>query len=262
MNDLTQELYWQRACERDMTYILGARCKDGIVLVGDTKITIDGGSDSSYGKKITMPVMNIVMGAAGIGGLYKDFQNRIVKEVFETQKNKEKTCAELTTISGFSILVGKVLKDMDNYYSNNRYIFQNNLSILCAMRINVLKPELYMFNTYGYPDPITQPKSIGRGAPYGKVFLKPIWKSDMNMLQTAQLGIFIIKYIQKLNLDNTVGYDNEYLPQVFLIPDVPNQQQIAKFPIEELSKTQIDTLIKKIDPEITNFEILLKNFKL
>ena len=34
----------------DMTYILGARCSDGVVLIGDTKITLEGGTKFTYGK--------------------------------------------------------------------------------------------------------------------------------------------------------------------------------------------------------------------
>ena len=79
--NLKQSLYWYQASKNDMTYILGARCKDGVVLVGDTKLTIGGGTDIEYAKKITFPLTNVVMGASGSGGLYKDFQNRIVSKV-------------------------------------------------------------------------------------------------------------------------------------------------------------------------------------
>jgi len=231
-------------------------------MVADTKVTIDGGSDSSYGKKIEQTFPNsIVMGAAGIGGFYKDFLNRIVKEVIETKNIKGDKCVELTTIQGFSILIGKVLKDMDNYYSKDRYLFLNKLKILCATRINDPIPQLHMFNPIGFPEPITQFKVIGSGSPYGKLFLKHIWKSDMNMEQTAKLGLFNIKLIKKLDLDNFVGYAEEFPPQVYYIPNVPNSKQIKDFPIKELSKHQIDILIKDIDPEITNLDNLLKNFK-
>ena len=51
-----------------MTYIVGARCSDGVVLIGDTKVTIDSGADYAYSKKITIPLGNVVMGSAGILG--------------------------------------------------------------------------------------------------------------------------------------------------------------------------------------------------
>jgi len=36
-----------------MTYVLGAKCTDGVVLVSDTKITTHYGNDYSYDDKIT-----------------------------------------------------------------------------------------------------------------------------------------------------------------------------------------------------------------
>jgi len=263
MNDLSQELYWYKACKKDMTYILGARCSDGVVLIGDTKVTIDGGTDSASGKKIEQPFPNsVVMGAAGIGGFYKDFQNRVVREVATIRKNEGNTSFELTRIEGFSILVGRVLKEMNEYYAKERHIFLNNLHILCATRINDLKPQLHMFNPIGFPEPITQYKSIGGGAPYGKLFLKHIWKSNLSMRQTAKLGLFIIKLIQDKELDNTVGYTEEFPSQVYYIPNVPTQNQLKNFPIQELSNSQVNTLIGEIDSEISNLNGFIQKFKL
>ncbi len=68
-----------------MTYILGAKCSDGVVLVGDTKVTIEEGADFAYSKKIANPLTTVVMGSAGIGGLYKEFQNRILTKIFEIE---------------------------------------------------------------------------------------------------------------------------------------------------------------------------------
>ena len=57
-----------------MTYILGAKCKDGVVLIADTKVTIEEGADYTYSKKLTNPLTTIVMGAAGIGGYIEIFK--------------------------------------------------------------------------------------------------------------------------------------------------------------------------------------------
>jgi 20S proteasome alpha/beta subunit len=35
-----------------MTYILGSRCKDGVVLISDRKVTLDFGDDFDYGDKL------------------------------------------------------------------------------------------------------------------------------------------------------------------------------------------------------------------
>lgn len=112
MNDLSQELYWYQASENDMTYILGARCSNGIVLVGDTKITIGDGTDFTYSKKILVPrgLNNIVMGSAGTKGLYEEFQRRITTRVKLIDETKGSNKLLIRTEDGF----------FNTYYENNK----------------------------------------------------------------------------------------------------------------------------------------------
>lgn len=48
-----------------MTFILGARCADGVVLIGDTLIL--GSKDSSFGHKIFSPFPGAVIAVDGLG---------------------------------------------------------------------------------------------------------------------------------------------------------------------------------------------------
>ena len=78
----------QNLVKNDMTYILGARCCDGVVLVGDTKITIEEGTRFTYGKKLFKPLRSVVMGASGISGFYSSFQNRMIVHVNEEESQQ------------------------------------------------------------------------------------------------------------------------------------------------------------------------------
>ena len=73
---------------------------------------------------------------------------------------------------------------------------------------------------YGLAERVSKYRVIGHGEPYGAFFLKRWWKPNMTMLDVAELGFFIIKYIQEFELDNTVGIGNEN-PQILLIPSQP-----------------------------------------
>ena len=53
----------------NMTFILGARCTDGVVLVGDTRFTIDDGIDWIYDYKIFGNYDGLLIGFAGIRGI-------------------------------------------------------------------------------------------------------------------------------------------------------------------------------------------------
>ena len=52
-----------------MTYVLGAKCTDGVVLVSDTKITTHYGNDDSYDDKITGETKRI-NGSFGFKGAF------------------------------------------------------------------------------------------------------------------------------------------------------------------------------------------------
>lgn len=267
---------------KDMTYILGARCSDGVVLVGDTKVTIEEGADYAYGKKITMPLTSIVMGSSGIGGLYMEFQNRIRTAILQIERRKkieEGYVPEITTPEEFSVLVSKVIREMHEDYGEDRHLILSNLMIISAMRIGSPNAQLTVFTPYGYPEPVNEKRAIGHGEPYGALFLKKMWNKNMTMGQVAKLGIFIIKFIQDMKLDNSVGYDREFLPQVFYIPDIvipegfdtklsecTSQEEYnkawielySKYPIQELPDEDVQHFINEVSPKISDVENLFR----
>lgn len=216
------------------------------------------------------------MGAAGIGGLYKDFQNRIIEGAKEIDLEKRQRGIPLTpSEEEFSLLVNKTIREMHSDYDSDRHLIINNLMIIGATRINSGKAQLTTFNPYGFPEPVNNYRAIGHGEPYGAIFLKKMWNSSMTMEQTAKLGIFIIKFIQDMKLDNSVGYTQDYLPQVIFIPDikVPNdfgpasfespelyQEEVdklfKKYPLRELDESEINLMVNEVSSKIASFERL------
>ena len=45
-----------------MTYILGTRCKDGVVLIADRKFTIDAGAGYEYDDKLFGDLAGVIVG--------------------------------------------------------------------------------------------------------------------------------------------------------------------------------------------------------
>lgn len=248
-----------------MTFILGARSDNGVVLIGDTKVTIDDGADYTYSKKIFNPFTTVVMGSAGISGLYKSFQSRIVTTVraYEEEGNA------INTLEKFSMLTENVIRGMHDTYGEDRGILRN-LSVLMAVRMGE-KAEIMNFTHIGFPEPINSYKVIGHGEPYGAIFLKKMWKPHLNMEKTALLACFIIKVIQESEIDNSVGYSKEFPPQIWYIPDIKyptdippfdsedeqidffTQLREQKYPIKELEKNEVQMLINKIGNQVEEF---------
>jgi 20S proteasome alpha/beta subunit len=65
--------------DKPMTLIIGIKCKDGVVLVSDTKITDTESTSPSYDSKILTPLENtpFIVGAAGYSDLFKEFNRKI-----------------------------------------------------------------------------------------------------------------------------------------------------------------------------------------
>lgn len=91
----------------------------------------------------------------------------------------------------------------------------------------------------------------------------------------AKLGCLIIKYIENMDLDNSVGTDEgKELPQVWYIPKLtpshfppnPTPEQITQVwnthPIHELSDYEVKELMKDSDDMINHIKTVIEGFKL
>jgi 20S proteasome alpha/beta subunit len=170
----------QKLVKKDLTYILGAKCKDGIVLVSDTKITLGDGTNYEYGHKLFKPFTSVVMGASGASGLYASFQNRM--EV--TVREQEAKGIKLNDHEKLKTLAENVVREMHQIYEQDRYFLTNNLNVLMAIRVGST-PELVNITGLGLPEPVNSIKVIGHGEPHGSLFIKKMWNDKMTMEQTA-----------------------------------------------------------------------------
>ena len=110
-----------------------------------------------------------------------------------------------------------------------------DLDVLIAEQIED-KSELHYVGAFGGHIPITEYDTIGRGRPYGSLFLDLLWKPDMTMKQVAELGYFVIALVERHFLDATIGIGDDR-PQVFFIPDHHRVIRLA-------SEAQLDSMRK------------------
>jgi 20S proteasome alpha/beta subunit len=259
-----------RLVKNDMTYILGAKCSDGVVLVGDTKITVDEGTNYEFGRKLFKPFTSVVMGASGASGLYASFQNRMIVTVRE-QENQH---INLNDHERLKTLAENVIREMHRVYERDRNFLIYNLNVLMGIRVQA-EPELVNFTGLGLPEPVNSFKVIGHGEPYGALFVKKMWNPTMTMEQTAKLALFIIKLIQDTLIDVSVGYRTDCLPQVYYIPKVifpSNWQELySGFPeaernrlideryfvtyaIRELAPEDVNRFINEVGAKVAEFD--------
>jgi 20S proteasome alpha/beta subunit len=188
-----------------MTYILAARCSDGVVLVADKRFTINGGIDYEYDKKLLGEFFGVIIGFAGIRGTFEIFKTNIIDYVKSAQARNERV-----SIEQFLLKVSEITHKLSTRYG--RYY-----EILLGIRSN--PSSLYYVYADGQMEPVNRYKAIGNGWSFGSIYLKQNWNKEKTMEQVAELGYFILKYIQHFNLDRTVGVDTNDTPQIWFIPD-------------------------------------------
>jgi 20S proteasome alpha/beta subunit len=103
---------------------------------------------------------------------------------------------------------------------------------------------------FGFAEPVPRYRAIGHGRDFGSILLKRLWKPEMTMEQVGELAYFIIKYIEKFELDNSVGVGSER-PQIWFIPDKGGQPTEQSSPLldkfEENSKKRLDKFASDIN---------------
>lgn len=167
---------------RGMTYILGSKCSDGVVLVGDRKITLDGGATHEYEDKLFAEGPWMVIGSSGVTGLFDKFREALATWVASPKNDN--------TLVGLTTQIEIITRDLNTSYR----------SVLGGQVFDVLlgiKPtigtSLKYIHPSGFAEEVRRYKVIGRGEPYGSYFLKHWWQPNKTMLEVAELGFFIIK---------------------------------------------------------------------
>ena len=107
---------------------------------------------------------------------------------------------------------------------------------------------------HGIQRPINEFRIIGTGEKFAKIFMKKIWNKDMRMESIAELGYFIIKYIENFRLDNTVGVNDSH-PEIWYIPNKHTNQERNDI---HASDEQLEMFRKKTKMRLDKYEAHLK----
>ena len=134
-------------------------------------------------------------------------------ELFRTHIRDYVSTAHGVTKDKLLLEISQIIYNIDCRYGR-RYDFDALIGIKSPNARSILN----YFHPDGRPEPVTKYKAIGTGSSYGLIYLKQNWHEDLTMEQVAELGYFIIKYIEKFNLDLTVGVGINK-PQIWFIPD-------------------------------------------
>lgn len=180
-----------------MTLVLGARCADGVVIVGDRKITATMGTVLGNEIKLGGIFRNITFGYAGAVHMYKVFERYVAGDYIICRDLPEKYTSE-------NILqkIASTMSALLEARSNQSF----DLTVLVGRQFpNNGKSDLHVVDFRGKIYPIVDCKAIGKGDSYANPVIGHKWNRDMSMKEFANLSYCLIKYIENRNLEQSVG---------------------------------------------------------
>ena len=142
---------------QDMTYIISARCREGVVLVGDQKILR--GNVASHKEKLTQVLSVVIMGGAGASGLTERFSDEIQAQV------------QAGNITSSDQLL-QFVEDRSIQLSQTYASRVGHFEILIGMRAGPIAQLFNIITQSGFAEPIKEYIAIGSGVPYGSFLLK------------------------------------------------------------------------------------------
>lgn len=205
----SKEIKWGKLSSKlqNMTFILGARCIDGVVLVADRKITnFDDGLMFDYGDKLFAELSHVIFGSSGSTGIFELFRIKI--------KNHVRTHTGLITDDVIPMLSNYIC-ELNGQYRNYPEL---KIDVLVAMGYKDKQSSLTYIDVLGIPKNVKTGQAIGTGRKYIKSFIDRVWTKNITMKDVAEIGYFTIKYIEKFRLDESVGI-GEFHPFIWYIPD-------------------------------------------
>jgi len=193
-----------RTKNEPMTLIVGARCTDGIVMVADRKITeffINGGIDFKYQNKLFGVLEHVILGSSGNTAMFDLFKLRLMEYVKQND----------VPIDYIITRVCEITKKTNEEYN---YRYDTSFDVLVGIQYTNKISEITYINHRGEPNNSGFFYAIGSGNNYAKIFLNQLQTTNISMKQFAEIGYFIIKYIENTELDASIGVGN-LKPQIW-----------------------------------------------
>ncbi len=218
-----------------MTYILGAKCVDGVVLVGDLKQSNLDGSWAGLAPKIFQHKDALYAFSGRLGfceGLHREF----LKEV-----------GDLPTRFARPILYDAWGRLRTEQPDESKY-FQG----LIAERIQA-SPTLWYIGLDEFRE-VPNYLPIGNGAIESFPILNRLVSPNLSIRQMARIGYFAIKIVERTN--NFVGI-GERRPQVYYLPNNQPEGNPSfgnDLSVQEASKGELDEMEVEVSQMLVNFD--------
>ena len=208
-----------------MTLIIGAECKDGIVLGADRKIRR--GEEVDYEDKI-FEMGNSIIGCVGLTGIRDDFLLIMNSEI---ARIRPRSLYEL------KLIVEDVVNDLSDRYRGRLGPGEEQIEAILGGLENLNSGNAKLYHVIGGYAESIRFLCIGHGSPYATSISKFLYKREASVEEMAKIIAFTIAWVAE-DIDASVGGK----PQVLMVKNEnPNVEPLKDNIIEEMEKKAKET---------------------
>jgi 20S proteasome alpha/beta subunit len=266
--------------QKPTTLIIGFRCKEGVFLVSDRKITDMENQEPIWASKLVKPLVDpFIFGAAGYVNLFREFNRKIfpqlqqsvteyyvknLRALIDSGLTREEAMAELADPSRVNRasrfeLPTPYIYNADCFLDDCKKIIRgitqqytyDSLQVLAGIGRGRDNPTLHQIDALGKEAEHEEYAAIGTGSPFVRMFFHRHYKNTDSMEKLTKLAFLTIRFTEKVALEASVGYTDEYPPEVF---GVFRDGKCGKVEIKKMP-----ALLKSIDEQIASFDKNIEN---
>jgi 20S proteasome alpha/beta subunit len=196
-----------------MTLVLGARCVDGVVVAADRKIiNLTTRNLVDYDEKLYGVLSNVIFAYEGARDMFRVFLRYVAGDILILRDEEEKYTS--------NNLIQKLSNSMNILRGfRDEHSKDFSLSVMIARQFpRDGRSDLHVVKSNGKYEYVNEWASIGSAGITAKEYVKQNWNSNMVMREFAKASYCIIKYLEKENLDESVGVD-VYNPSIKYLKD-------------------------------------------
>ena len=237
--------YLKRRELKPMTCIIGVKCADGILIVGDRRVLR--GTEYSDEPKILQPFHNFVVGASGVSGLMDKFlyeMDFFLRSPEAKDLDWRSFGYALEDIASNLFARYRARLEVDETVEIGAYYFD----VLFGCKPFETEAKLYHLYRNGFSQEVKRFDIIGHGQPHALPFIKALYKESRTMNEMVKVAGFTLKLIDEARIDLSVGGE----PQIWLIPNDKDTNA------EELPPEKVNNILGKAAYPTSIMETILK----
>ncbi len=226
-----------------MTLVLGAQCVDGIAIISDRKIVGFMGTFLGNETKMFRELSNVIFGCAGALDMIHLFRRYVVGDVTILRDSPTERYTHDNIVQKLSEIMRLFQRIRLGGYP---------LEVMVA-RLSSGYSDLHVIDSRGRIDKDFAEKwvTIGKGKDVANALIKEEFKETMTLRDFGSLSFSIIKYLEELEPDGSVGVGTErpdisYLYHNASSDEMPSDQDWINF---EASRSEYYSRFKKITSE-------------